>query len=139
MTLNDALDAVDGAGTAEVPREGGRAEVDVADVDRLGVRVRRVRVERDADWDVSEQARALPERLRALPERVEPSEVSPELGGAILRTAPRDYDGERYFEVNVGPRSAEVRRVKVTNGERADDDFTITREQLGRLIDELEG
>lgn len=139
MTLDDALDQVNGAGSAEVERDGGSASVDVADVDRLGVRVRRVRVEREAGWDVGEKAHALPDRLRSLPDRVEPQEVAPELGGAILRTRPEDYDGKRYFEVEVGPRSAEVRRVKVEGGERSEDDWTMTREQLGRLIDELEG
>lgn len=142
--LDDALDAVDGSGTAEVQRNGGKAEVEVEDVDRLGVRVRRVRVERDEDWDVRERAEALPERMRSLPEKVEAQEVAPELGGAVLRTDPEAFDGERYFEVEVGKRDAEVRRVRVGAGEagertRDGDDWTMTREQLGRLLDELDG
>lgn len=141
--LDDALDALGGAGEAEFGREGGSARVDAADVDRLGVRVRRVRVERDAPWDVVERAAALPDRLRALPDRVAPQEVAPELGGAILRTRPEDLrptpTGTEYFEVDVRERSAEVRRVRVRDGERTDADWTLTREQLGRLLDELEG
>ena len=141
--LDEALDGIDGSGTAEVERAGGRAHVDVEDVDRLGVRVRRVRVERDADWDIQERADALPDRLRTLPERVKAQEVAPELGGAILRTDPEAYDGERYFEVEVGKRAAEVRRVRVeaagAERTRSADDWTLTREQLGRLLDELDG
>ena len=39
----------------------------------------------------------------------------------------------------MGERSAEVRRVGVgEGGERGPTDFTLTREQLGRLLDELE-
>lgn len=146
MSLDDALDGLGGAGTAGVPRDGGSAEVDAVEVDRLGVRVRRVRVERTEPWDVRGRAEALPDRLRSLPERVEPQEVAPELGGAILRTRPADLrpspgPGGRteYFEVEVGERSAEVRRVRVQDGERSPSDFTLTREQLGRLLDELDG
>jgi hypothetical protein len=108
-------------------------------VDRLGVRVRGVRVDRDADQDVTERARVLPDRLRTLPDRVEPVEVAPSLGGAVLRTRPEDLRGGEYFEVEVGRRSTEVRRVRVVDGERQPSDFTLTREQLGRLLDELEG
>ena len=138
MKLDEALDAVQGSGSVQIERRGGSATVEVEDVDRLGVRVRRVRVDRDRDWDIADTARRLPQTLRSLPEPVVPQEVSPQLGGAILRTDPERYDGERYFEVEVGRRSAEVRRVRVSEGERASEDWTLTREQLGRLLDELE-
>lgn len=138
MSLDDALDALDSAGVAEIERPGGSASVDATEIGPLGVRVRRVRVDRDDNWDISDKAHALPQRLRALPERITPSEVAPDLGGAILRTHPDDFRGDGYFEVEVGERSAEVRRVKIADGERAPTDWTITREQLGRLIDELE-
>lgn len=135
MPLDDALDALDGPGTIDVPTERGRAEVDVAEVDRLGVRVRRVKVERETR-DIAHEARALPDRLRSLPDRVAPSEVAPTLGGAILRTVPEEMRG-RYFEVDVRPGHTEVRRVKVSGGERSADDFVLTREQLEKLVDEL--
>ena len=135
MPLDEALDALDGPGTIDVPTDGGRAEVDVAEVDRLGVRVRRVKVERERR-DIAEEAHALPDRLRALPDRVAPSEVSPELGGAILRTVPEEVR-DRYFEVDVRPGHTEVRRVRVDEGERSSDDFVLTREQLEKLVDEL--
>jgi hypothetical protein len=137
--LHDALDALDGEGTVETGRTGGRATVDVERAGPIGARVRRVRVERDEPWDISERAHDLPGRLRAIPERVEAQEVAPELGGAILRTVPDDLRGDGYYEVEVGERHAEVRRVGLDDGERTEAAFDVTREQLGRLLDELDG
>jgi len=138
--LNDALDALDGSGTIDVARPGGRAQVDVVDAGRLGVSVRRVKVHRDQPVDVVEEAAALPERLRALPDRIAPVEVDPVLGGARLRTRPDDLRGADYFEVDVQPHDTEIRRTLVgDDGERASADFTLTREQLERLIDQAGG
>lgn len=143
--LDEALDGLpDGHGAIEVARpDGGKASVDVRDVDRLGVRVGGVSVHRGADVDVAEEAAALPERLRALPDPVAPVEVSPELGGAILRTRPDRVPthGEReFFEVEVKPRQTSIRKVSVgAEGDRSGGDFTLTREQLERLIDETAG
>jgi hypothetical protein len=139
--LDEELDQVPpGGGTVRVDREGGRAKVEVLEADRLGVRVRGVEVTRDRPIDVGEEARALPERLRALPERVEPVEVDPTLGGARLRTRPDDMRGKEYFEVDVEASRTSIRRTKVgEKGERVDTDWTMTREQLDRLIDETAG
>lgn len=137
-TLDDALNAHE-EGAIQVSREGGRAVIEATEVGPIGVRVTRVRVERDQPWDIRETAMGLPERVRALPERIAPIEVAPELGGAILRTDPGEYRGGDYFEVEVDARSAEVRRVKVEGSDRTPGDFSLTREQLGRLLDELEG
>jgi len=138
--LNDALDALDGAGTVEVERPGGRAEVDVVDAGRLGVSVRRVKVHRDQAVDVADEARELPERLRALPERVAPVEVDPTLGGARLRTRPDELRGRDFFEVDVAPHDTEVRRTRIDeDGQRHPADFTLTREQLERLIEQTGG
>lgn len=136
--LNQELDALDGAGEVTVEREGGRAVVDVERAGPIGARVRRVRVETDIPWDLTERAHALPGRLRSLPERVEAQEIAPTLGGAILRTVPEDLRGDGYFEVEVGDRFAEVRRVGLDGGERSSEAFDVTREQLGRLLDELD-
>ena len=76
--LNDKLDALpNGEGTVSIDQDNGSAEVDVADTDRLGVRVRRVRVRREQPVDIQKEADALPDRLRSLPQPVEPVEVSP--------------------------------------------------------------
>ncbi len=136
--LDDALDALgDEPGTVSVDREGSQAEVDVVDADRLGVRVKGVRIRRDRVVDVEQEARALPDRLRSLSEPVEPVEVAPDLGGATLRSKP--HRGE-YYEVDVEPRGVDIRRNRVDeHGERHATDWTMTREQLDRLIDEADG
>lgn len=140
-TLDEELDRVPaGGGAVQVEREGTRAKVDVVEADRLGVRVRGVEVTRTRPVDVGEEARALPERLRALPERVAPVEVDPALGGARLRTRPEELRGREYFEVDVEASRTSIRRTKVgETGERVETDWTMTREQLDRLIDETSG
>ncbi|MEN0065500.1 MAG: hypothetical protein AAGA48_25375 [Myxococcota bacterium] len=137
--LDKALDGLKGTpGTIEVDRDNHAAEVDVVDVDRIGVRVRGVRVRRTGSVDVQREAAALPERLRSLPDPVEAVEVAPELGGARLRGTP-DRE-QRYFEVDVQPSHTDIRRTKVgEDGAREESDWSMTREQLDRLIDETAG
>ena len=138
-TLDEALDALRGAGTATIDGEGHHAEVDVTDVDRLGVKVREVRVRRDAPVDVVEEAHALPERLRALPERVRPIEVDPTLGGARLRSEPQGKRGAIY-EVDVEEEATTIRRTaRDADGQRHPEEFTLTREQLDRLLEQAAG
>jgi hypothetical protein len=137
MTLDDALDALDGTpGTVRIDREGGHADVDVSDVDRLGVRVREVRVHHVVPRDITQEATTLPERLRALPEPVVPIEVDPVLGGARLRSPPQGDDRD-MFEVDVEADRTTIRRSQVgPSGSRQPKDFTFTREQLDRLIEQ---
>lgn len=139
--LDRALDALPrGGGTVSVDRPGGTAEVDVTDVDRLGVRVRAVRVNRAQPVEVGAEANALPDRVRALPDRVAPVEIAPELGGARLRTRPDELRGDGYFELDVEARRTTIRRTRVdADGQRAPGDWTMTRDQLDRLIDETSG
>ena len=145
--LEDALDALPRTGgTLSIPtgaRDAGpgtNAEVDVVDVDRLGVRVREVRVTRERPVDLDTEAHALPDRLRALPDRLAPVEIDPGLGGARLRTRPDDYQRREFFEVDVEPLRTTVRRTRVEDdGTRAPTDWTMTREQLERLIEETTG
>lgn len=142
MTLRKALpDALDQAspdgGPVEVQAAGGRALVDTVAVDRLGVRIRSVTVHREGGRDVTEAGEDLPSRVRSLGEPLAPVEVDRGLGGAILRT-PRDPD-RGFFEVGVDRGGdARVRKHRVDeDGGREDVDFDLTREQLGRLLDEL--
>lgn len=134
--LDEALDDLDGTrGTVEVDTGNGQAEVDVVDVDRLGVRIKGVRVRRERAVDIKREAADLPKRLRSLPEPVEPVEVAPTLGGARLRSKPDR--GQEYFEVDVAPEGTDIRRTRVdADGERHPTDWTMTRDQLDRLIDE---
>ncbi|MEQ1502544.1 MAG: hypothetical protein ABMB14_09950 [Myxococcota bacterium] len=139
--LDDALDqAPAGGGTVRVARPGSTAEVDVVDVDRLGVRIRALRVVRERPVDVVGEARALPDRLRALPDRLEPVEVAPELGGARLRTRPDELRGREYFEADVEPSRTTIRRTRIgDDGVRGPTDWAVTRDDLDRLIDETTG
>lgn len=138
--LDEALDARGGAtGEIEVEHGGHKARVDVTDVDRLGVSVRGVRVEREASRDVAGEAAALPGRLRSVPETLAPVEVDPVLGGATLRTVPEEIRDREFTQVDVGPRHVELQRYKAQDGGRDPVDFTLTRGQLRRLVDELDG
>ncbi len=134
MKLDEALNA--GAGRVEAETERGTVDVEVTDVDRLGVRVRGVTVRRSAPADVVEEAGRLPDALRALPERVVPVEVSRSLGGARLRSVPRERE---FFEVDVEGGKTSVRKTRVVDGEREGREWTMTREQLERLVREMEG
>lgn len=138
MSLGRALDrALDGAqpGVVSAEVEGRRVEAVVVDVDRLGVRLGRVKVSREADYPVETIGQEWPDRLRSLPERVAPVEVDPGLGGAVFRSEPDDEQG--WFEVEVRGADAEVgRRRRGAEGREAVE-FTLTREGLRRLVDEL--
>ena len=138
--LDQALDKLtEGRGRVEVDTPTGRATVDVVDVDRIGVRVRRVRVHRDEPFDIAREAATIGDRLRALPDRVVPVEVDPRLGGAVLRTRPDEVREREYFEVELdGTNDIEARRVRAREGGgREGTDWAMTRDQLGRLVDEL--
>ena len=139
--VDDALDALNPdtpSGTVQAEVQGRSAQVEVADVDRIGVRVRRIRVERDRDYDVERIAEAWPRELRDLPDRVVPVEVDPRMGGASLRSDPDEMRDGRFVDIEVRGRVAEVRRRVRNRGEVRDDaDFTLTREQLGRMVDDL--
>ena len=142
IDLDDALDRHIGHGDPiEVQRQGGSAHIDVAEADRIGVRVRSVRVRRDAGVDALTEAERLPGRLRTLPEPVRPVEVDAGLKRAILRTEPEAIRGGDYFEVDVRGESGEieVRRYHAPEtGGREARPWTMTRDGLRRLIEELE-
>ena len=139
--FDDALDALaSGEGSVTLPDARGDTEVDVAEVGRIGVRVREVRVHRSTERDVQHEAAALPGRLRTLPDPLHPIEVSPELGGAILRTRPEAIRDNEFFEVDVRRKHTRLRKHRVSDdGGREAVDWSLTRDQLRRLIDEVHG
>ncbi len=138
-SLDAALDALDGPGTATIEGDGHQAEVDVVDVDRLGVKVREVRVRHDVPRDIVEEAHALPDRLRALPEKAKAIEIAPTLGGARLRSEPRGAHGDMY-EVDLEAEGVTIRRTsRGDDGSRQAEDFTLTREQLDKLLEQAAG
>jgi hypothetical protein len=138
--LDEALDR-HGPGPVEVETPGGRARLEVEEVDRLGVRLRGVVVRRQEPFDVAEEAARLPERLRPLPEPVEVVEVAPELGHAVLRSRPEEPGAGDFFEVEVrGAREIDVRRWRLDeSGQREPADFTMTRQGVGRLLGGMGG
>lgn len=140
MRLSDGIERALGRSDAlerpvEVAAGGARARVDVTAVDGLGVRVRSVRVEVDGAAPVTQRAVRVAEACRVLGEAVAPVEVDAALGGAVLRGPLRR---DVFHGVDLDPAGAEVRRWRVTEGERQPAEFTLTREQLGRLVDDLE-
>lgn len=137
--LDDALDAVpERGGRAGISDAHGETEIEVAEVDKLGVRVRAVRVRHEEPRDVVEEVAALPERLRHLGEELEPVEVDPELGGGVLRTRPEEMRDREFFEVGVRPDETEIRRYRVgDDGHREASDWTMTRDQLRRLVEKV--
>ncbi len=133
--LERAVASGDAKGCIEAEAGSERAVVDVVDMDRLGVRVSRVRVERAAPVDVAREAEDWPDRLRALPEVIAPVEVDPRLGGATFRTEPGEVDQHEYFEVEIRGRDVDLRRHRAPPGEEREAiDFTLTRGQLKRVV-----
>ncbi len=141
-SLGAAIDAATSApGKAESEHGHARAEVAVVDADRLGVVVERVRVSRTGDAPVSgiaERVHAIARDVRPGGDRLVPVEIAPELGGGTLRTAPDRLRGGRFFQIDVDKRGAEVHRYRADPTEgRVAEPFTMTRDELGRLVDDL--
>jgi hypothetical protein len=110
--------------------------VEVVRADGLGVRARSVRVEGEPG-PVEARAAALEGRLRALPERLRVLEADPRLGGAILRTREEELVDAEFWEARIDGGATELVRRRLVGGEREEVDFTLTREQLRRLVDQL--
>lgn len=137
MNLGDTLDTTLKPGPNRAEAEGRVAEVDLAEVDRLGVRVRSIRVTGRAGEtpDVADVTRA----LRPLPERVVPVEVAPVLGGATFRSEPEEMVGGEYFEARSRGSVVEVDRWRATPEGREPRTFDLTRDQLRRVLGGLSG
>ncbi len=118
---------------------GAEAEARVVDSDRLGVRVGRLRVRKAERFDVAGEVAALPDRLRSLPEKLRAIEVDNRDGRAVLRTRAEEMRKREFFEVQIdGGRDLDVRRFRVDDqGDRRAIDWTMSREQFGRMLDEL--
>ena len=81
---------------------------------------------------------AIAHNVRELGGRLVPVEVDERLGGGSLRTRTRDLRGGRFYEVELDGAGATVDRYKVgEDGGRERQPYTLTREQLGRLVDDL--
>jgi hypothetical protein len=141
--FDDALSAplpVEGPVSGE--HEGRQVHAEVRDVDRLGATLDHLRVSQPEGGDVRRQAEAMTPGLKALGEPVHPVEIEPGLGGAVLRSEPDPSNQNRFWEVNIrSARDASLDRYRVQseNGERLREPFTLTREQLGRVVEGMSG
>lgn len=137
-TLSEALDAAlaGSAGTVSAGAGDITVEVDVVDIDRIGIVIDRVSV-RGGSGSLEERAQRVTERVKPDGQPLRPVEIDPRLGGGQLRS-PVDSK-RRYFEANVTESAIEIRRQQVTeDNDRTPADLTITRGQLGELIEQLE-
>jgi hypothetical protein len=127
-----------GEGRIVVHGEAGKAEVDLSATGPIGAKVHRIRVEARNPGSLQGQARGICERIRGLGERLIPIEVDDRLGGGVLRSVPRDMRGKLYFEVGLDGKGATLERWQAKpDGGRVREAFEVTREQLGRLVDDL--
>ena len=127
-------------GRVQIQDGGVTLEADLFDCERIGATVDRLRVRREQPGSVPSQARAIAGGLRGLGERVQPVEVEPDLGGAVLRTPPEEMVQGRFYEISVGDdgRQAQLERWNVgQDGQRSREPFTVTRGDLGQVVDGL--
>lgn len=134
--LDEAL-ARDGDGRAELHGPGWTAQLDHGEAGPVGVVVERLRVEGRVG-DLVDRAQVLADTLRPAGERLQPVEVDPALGGAVLRTRPDDMRGGRFFQLEVDRGGAELtRQRRRAEGGRVEEPFPMTREELSRVLEAL--
>lgn len=139
MTLGADLDTRIRTGIVQAEKDGRAVEAEVADADRLGVTIGRLRVA--TPGGALERAVAVvPEATsRALGERIEPVEVDPGLGGAVFRSAPSEIRDREFYEVRTTGSETTVERYRSEAEGRVRVPFILTRRALGRLVDEVAG
>lgn len=137
--LDEALDAHEGSGEVHAADGEHSATLDVEQVGPIGIRIRKLCVKRPP-LDVGEAAEAYPERMRALGEPLKPIEIDRRLGGTTLRTKPESMRNGEFFDVEVrSDGQTGIRRLKVDEaGDRREIPWSMTRDQLGRLLDDLD-
>jgi len=136
MSLGQDLEQSLQEGRCQSTGAGSQAEADVVELDRLGVRLDRLKVQ-GASVGVGEAVQRLPDAFRSLPERIQPVEVATELGGAVFRSAPEDIRAREFFEVRTDGQGAELERWKVGTEGRERIPFTLTRDQLRRVVEDV--
>ena len=145
MSLADALKDKLGLpgvnrGPVEVETDEGSAQVDLVESDNLGVKVNRIRVQVPDPGSLHQQSEQITRRVRSLGEHLVPVEIEPRLQGGVLRSDPKDMRKGEYFEVGLDGVGATVERYKsLPEGGRDRNPFTLTRDQLDELVDDLVG
>ena len=141
--MKDPLDTVldelgTNADTVVVPTSTGTAEIDVAEADRIGVRIRRVRIEHTDPVDIRDEAERLASDVKALARPLQATEVDPRLGGAVLRTNVAAAPKREFFEVTVTPKQTTVEHHTIDpHGTRTQGTWNSTREQLRKLLKQV--
>lgn len=143
-TLSQALDAaLDAAaskvgtapGTIEAAAGGATVVAEVVDVDRLGVVVDRLRIN-IGPGDLVHRSKRVSECVRPGGADLHAIELDTRLGGGVLRTKPLEDD--RFYELGLDETGGVLTRHHLdSDGRRCAEPFTVTRESLGRLVDEL--
>ncbi len=131
MDLAGALDHALKPGRVSVAGDGRAAEAVVVDADRIGVVLEGLRVERTE--------RGLPDALVALPPAVSEAlrrpvrlvEADLDLGGGVFRTP---VEEGAFFELRTNGASATLDRWRMQDGRRARAPWSLTREDLTRLV-----
>ena len=134
--FSDAVDAaIQGTGVISVQSGGLSAEINVVESGPVGVIVDHLRV-RGCSGSIVERTDAVARTLRPSGTDLMPIEVDARLGGATLRS-PVDRQ-RRFFEAGVTEDAIELKRHRVDeDGTRHPTDFSLTREDLGELLDGL--
>ena len=140
--LEEAFDQHE-AGQEEVRVRDGDIETSckVSAVGPVGVRLKELEVHRENGLDVVAEAERLPRVVRSLGAELIPIEVDPGLGGAVFRSCPTENQANEFFEIDCERRGkTRLRRLRsLEDGGREAIDFSLTREQLGRLVEEVAG
>jgi hypothetical protein len=129
--VDELLDHALKPGTVTVGGPAAGVEVDVADVDRLGVRVHSVRV-RCEGRGLAAAAEHLPEALSgALRRPFAVVEHDVVLGGTVARSP---VEARGFFELRSSGCEATLERWRVTGEGRVRTPWTMTREDLGAVV-----
>lgn len=141
--LDEALDARPEAGPVHVDAgDRGTAEVDMVSAGPIGVRVRGLTLPRRTGESAVDTCHRIARSTRNLPERLTVVEADTRLDGGVLRSDPSDqFDPQEFTEVRVDPDAVRVRRLRADaqTGERRRASWDATREQLARLLGEIQG
>ena len=135
--LNEAATAAGSPGVIEAQKGSSRVRAEVVDVDRLGVVVERLRIDCPAG-DLAGRMARVAASVRPAGQHLKPIEMDERLGGGTLRTTAEHMMRGRFYQVGIDLQGAELaRHRRDESGQRTREKFTLTREHLGRLVDEL--
>jgi hypothetical protein len=135
--LDEASRGDSPAGVIHASHGGVSVQAEIIDVDRLGVVVESLKVHAGAG-DVAKRVDRVAATVRPAGQPLRTIEVDARLGGGVLRTTAEHMMGGRFYSVDIDSEGAELtRHRRDESGQRTREKFTLTREHLGRLVDDL--